>query len=870
MVFVYRGSLAIHSPHSATAALRGRKLWLQASIFLFAALAVVCIQTVDRPAPIDFSLEISSTVTSTAEFYFNRGQGYNETDAVRLPIEGKGAAQFQSLHFRTAVPKLKELRFDPATAPGTFEIRDVRVSLPGRTIEIPATDLQPFNQIASIKVSGNRAVVVSAEHGDDPGLRIGDRSRRQVNRGIVAWRTRVILRNEFWLIFVVAGLLFAATSLGRYQGVRAKYERALSATENEKAVAFLLACGAFFLLMAAADLNGSSMGCYVARHGGTLHVLLGEPREIRSDEWAYVSPDIFNQIFKEHPFSSEQTAFGDHDVALLGGNIPVRDIAEIFRPQFWAFFVLPPDYAYALYWQCKGLLLVSGVFAWLFLITHSAKYSALGSLWYFFSQGIQWSYSWPSELPEMIGLTCLLMVSVCLLLRPARTQVLLLASIGIVFSALDLALCFYVPHLVPLAWLAFLFLLFWSIANRNAILTNDRAALRLVLGGLCLVIIAIVGLRVYREARVAFAGISNTNYPGKRVIQSGTWNPVILMTDLMPWAETEGHVPAVSQNICEGTGFLWLAPLTLFIRRRDKLDRVERAVWVALWCAAGLLLLWLFGPIPAGFAKWSLLDKTFGARCVLALGLANVGLVMLALRKFSGTSETHEIRWRSRFQRWAGEFLAFLSLLAAVNAGTDRFFSATALCLSALLLVFFCECVIEGRGTFLSLTLVALNAYAFGLANPVQKGTAVLTDSTLARYVRSHRQLLRGKWIVFSPDYEDTGFVAATGLNVYTGTRFLPDIDHFSMFAQAGQDVQAMNNLGFLIAIPLGPNGHSEFHMNPFAPIITWQVSPLDPLLRKAGITYAAFANQPPEDVRRNLQPVSAIPLNGYWLYRLP
>src|SRR5438067_1700659 len=65
---------------------------------------------------------------------------------------------------------------------------------------------------------------------------------------------------------------------------------------------------------------------------------------------------------------------------------------------------LPPAAAYACYWQIKGLLLLTGTFSLLLLLTRSSLAAALGSLWYFFSAYTQWTYSWPTLLPEIMGL----------------------------------------------------------------------------------------------------------------------------------------------------------------------------------------------------------------------------------------------------------------------------------------------------------------------------------------------------------------------------------------------------------------------------------------------------------------------------------
>ncbi len=63
-----------------------------------------------------------------------------------------------------------------------------------------------------------------------------------------------------------------------------------------------------------------------------------------------------------------ETASGTDNVGLLA-ELPVKHVTTWLRPQFWPFFVLPADYAYAAWWQAKGLIMATGVFTLLLLIT---------------------------------------------------------------------------------------------------------------------------------------------------------------------------------------------------------------------------------------------------------------------------------------------------------------------------------------------------------------------------------------------------------------------------------------------------------------------------------------------------------------------
>jgi hypothetical protein len=122
---------------------------------------------------------------------------------------------------------------------------------------------------------------------------------------------------------------------------------------------------------------------------------------------------------------------------------------------------------------------------------------------------------------------------------------------------------------------------------------------------------------------------------------------------------------------------------------------------------------------------------------------------------------------------------------------------------------------------------------------------------------------------VYSDTPVSSGFLAAVGCRVYTGTRYLPDIDHFALFASHGLDLNALNRLGYLDGHAVPPGARSEFDLD--APVIVrWNVAPQDPTLRQIGIRYLAFDARPAAGISNGLISLSSQPIDGFWLYKLP
>jgi hypothetical protein len=261
------------------------------------------------------------------------------------------------------------------------------------------------------------------------------------------------------------------------------------------------------------------------------------------------------------------------------------------------------------------------------------------------------------------------------------------------------------------------------------------------------------------------------------------------------------------------------------------------------------------------------LDKVPGPRATPALGLANVAIVALCashLRPFSPVMpRVHKFLLAVAIVGVAG------AVLFAANARLNHFFSRAELLCFAAFTAFLVYTFIAGRQIALMSALVIANIVYFGNVNPIERGLAVITRSRLFAYVQTHRSLLDGKWLVYSDSPVSTGFLASVGFQVYTGTRYCPDIDHFPLFRKYGLNTTVLNRLGYLDAHPLKPGETSTVTLdNPV--VIRWSVAPTAPILKQIGIRYVAFDSVASSVISDGLTPLADGPIDGFWLYRLP
>jgi hypothetical protein len=625
---------------------------------------------------------------------------------------------------------------------------------------------------------------------------------------------------------------------------------------------FYSVCVFLFVFAVLLDLNGSSIGVDWINYkvGAPSRVIVGTPQQIRADEIYYQTPYMMNQYFRRNPFQVADTASGSSNVGLLA-ELPVKHVTTWFRPQFWPFFLLRDDYAFSAWWQAKGLIMATGVFTFLLLITGSSRLSIVGTLWLLLSQFTQWCYSWPSMLPEMCGLLCFTVVLTLYLTVGRNPIALAMSALCGAACAINFALTAYVPHQIPYVWAGLFIAAAWIVAHRTEILRRDVRSRQAIAICALLAVTGMVLVVILKDTKDAVAGIAATVYPGHRVMSGGAFSLTAFATRFLAASETASRFPPEYSNINEASGFMWLAPVTLlgFAKMRG-LNRDRRILMGGLWTIAILLMSWMVLPIPASVGHFMFLDRVQGVRVLPALGLLNVCIVMLFL---SGKDHNQNLAFAAKLIVALPIILMFLF---SANRNIHDYFGFPELVLGGFWACSAGLLMIERRRLLFAAVVVIPNVFLFGAVNPFERGIDTITRSNLFETVQHNKSLKQGKWIVFSDGFPASIF-SAVGCDVFNGMRYLPDLQSFPVLAAHGVDTRLLNNLGY-VDIEQAELGKPPLaRKGPYGSILS--VSPLDPLLKQLGIRYLAFHNLPSQDVRNGLTPLTDGTVSEFWIYEL-
>ena len=567
-------------------------------------------------------------------------------------------------------------------------------------------------------------------------------------------------------------------------------------------------------------------------------------------------------------FAAESSQFGP-DKAALFGNVPTRHWTEWFRPQFWVFHCLPPSAAYACYWQIKGLLLLTGTFSLLLLLTRSSVAALLGALWYFFSAYTQWSYSWPTLLPEMVGLFgWVICFSAYLTVGRSRWR-LTLAALLCALCAVDFALCAYPPHQFPLVILGLALVGWWFLSHAGLIFRKEGWRARSLAVGGCWVSVALVMGLFYFDTKVGFGELARTIYPGQRSTGGGSVTAAQMLSHFMDFWKTEARFPDGLGNICEGTGYLWLAPVTLLMPWSAGATRRIKLANLFLWLVFLLLAVWMLLPIPAEIGAFLFLNKVLPHRCLHALGLINIAIVVLYV------STMGKMHARKAFMLWKEDLMTFTGILilvliafACMNSVYHQFFTYFEIVIAAVYSTFLIVCLRKGWRPLLAAALLLPAAASTALINPLDRGLDVIFKSSLSETIERQPELRSGRWLVFSSWFALPGFFTASGLELVNGLKIIPALDELSLFDPAGKYASVLNQSCYLLARPITASKPSEFE-SPDPGVVVWIVNPLDPKLKEIGIKYLAFDAPPDPSIRQKLKLIFKEESHGVWAYEL-
>ena len=567
--------------------------------------------------------------------------------------------------------------------------------------------------------------------------------------------------------------------------------------------------GFFFLAAVLLDLNGSSTTYFrssalrdIRVRDARLGILAGQPKHIRGDEWFVWTPAILSQARQlPQPFPVSNPSLGPGVTPLLM-SIPARHYTMWFRPQLWGYFVLPFDYAFSWNWNVKVFGLFAAMFALFWTLTGGRfGLSIFGAVAVQFSGFVQWWFSTPAMLPEMLACWAVGILAALSFFTPRawRWQAL---SVGVfVVCTANFFLCCYPPFIVPLLHLGIVIVAGYLWQKR---LWSRRGAL-LLGGAFVLTLLALVPW--VRECLPTLRIEADTVYPGHRHVYGGHLPFSRYLSGLFTLGMDERTFPLDLTNVCESSSFypLWLVPLALgawaFVRRVCQRERglpqwlADRGLKVALAAYIVLMTLYAFVSLPPWFCDLTLLSRETEGRSVLGLGVAGMILLVLGLasRPVAGWRPTRPAV--AAAVAWSVGVLVYLLRFQAIFTNFLTPWRLTGFAVTAVVGVL--AYLFGPRWLLPTLWSVAFVA-KLALVNPLCEGLPELLESPVMSHLRAIVQAdPKAEWAVYDslPGIE---LIKTTGAHVVNGARIIPDFSIIDRLDPQHQNLDKYNQYSHL------------------------------------------------------------------------
>jgi len=402
------------------------------------------------------------------------------------------------------------------------------------------------------------------------------------------------------------------------------------------------------VILVSFKINGSSVGTYYSfLYGGSKDksLIIGQPRNIRSDEWEWQLNMKAAQVKSGFPDTNKNIGSGQDMEAIV--DAPYKNWTIIFKPHLLTFFVLPFAYAYAfMWWFLAFLLIVSCYFFILSLLPKKRAIAAGISLCLFFSPFVQWWYQYITLAPIFYTLFIIVVVIKLWESKNNRDKLLWLLILSYLLTAFSIIL--YPPFQIPCVLVAVFFLV--AIFIEKGYFT-DQVILKkgIKLTVVSLIIFAVCIFSFLNINKTAINATRQSVYPGKRTSTSGHFDAEAFFANFLDSQLQYTHKGEnYLANQSEISNYILLAPFLIipiiYMLTTEHLKKKPKD-WplIAMTLLFLLFMVRLFVPNTDLIFKLMYLGTVPNNRLKIGIGICSFFIVILFIR--------HLMRWKYKFSK---------------------------------------------------------------------------------------------------------------------------------------------------------------------------------------------------------------------------
>ncbi len=603
-----------------------------------------------------------------------------------------------------------------------------------------------------------------------------------------------------------------------------------------------------FIILTIFKISGSSIGIYSYFFYGDFHhdgTIVGNGQGIRSDEWMVRTPWILAQA--QNNFEENNRLFGN-GINFTTTSVPVKNWITFFRPQYWAFFILPVEYAFSWMWWFRVFLLIASSYFGILLITHKIQPSLFLSLAFFFSPFIQWWIS--TSAVEILSFGLIITITFYLLLHSKNLTFQIINLLLFIYFSIGFAFELYPPFQIPVA-IAIVFIMVGYLLNNLILLKNFTRSKFLFFLFFALTSIFLILFLFYNSAKESINIIRHTTYPGQRQLTGGDLNLYLLFGGIYNFfsqLNSQSILPGLG-NQCESSSFLlisvFLIPYFLYYELKKLINHEPlNGMAIVICLYIGLILCWGIFGLPSWFAKMTLLNFVQPTRTIIGLGLINIIAIVYFLYIYR-IPDVQSINYKIISFLYTSFITLFYIELSIklhrynqtiIPKKIDIFIISITIGLMIFLLLN------QYKNIFFTLFLF-ISILSSIFINPLQIGLDPILSEDLSKSVQTINKgsSINDKWVVYDNLYL-SNYLAANGAHVLTGTYLYPDLALWQNFDMEKQSIEIYNRYSH---VTFSENNSNEIKFTlKQGDWFDVNINPCNPLLETLGVKYFVFVNK--------------------------
>lgn len=599
--------------------------------------------------------------------------------------------------------------------------------------------------------------------------------------------------------------------------LRRSCSRPLPESTSDRIVA--AGTAACFVACLLVQLHGFSLAIWgqVIPGGAAVRPLLGQPRNVRSDDWMAQLPAIISQIREvpAYPATNHLIHPDGHEMR-LGMTAPVLAWEAVFKPTIWGYFV-SPDFGLSWHWQFRVFLLFGAAYAFFRSVMGATPLQALwGGLCLLLSSFFAY-WSFISEPITGFGLLAAVLIHRQVGSTSLRLGELALLCWSLVAFAITML---YPPFQVPMIFFVAATALWSGFEYHRQSGRWPMPAVARVLGATTLAA-AVIGVHLWEHLPTLHA-ILDTHYPGRRFCTGGDLSlGRMLSMSFLPLRRFPGF-SELNTSEAGSSFFVGLLAVPLFIVSWRQLQARGRSLGLMLCGLTAFTAIYALLGIPPLVAKLSGWSRVPGPRTLGIWTLLNACWLVWWVQCRPPHLD------RKTASVWGLAMAVIVGLAAAGAQGEYPWLTTRAVVLGGLLMVLVAILLefLPSWGQVATLAILAAGSLSF---NPVDRCTyrrileLPIVDDLQADFAASGKEGV----LLLDADVRTANFLRLIGIPGFGGMHLVPQRSFWETLDPEGIHAPEYNRFAHVI-FSRGPTDAPTRFETPQPDVLHVVLSPAD------------------------------------------